>query len=183
MFQRTSIADAKKRFNEVIIIAGWVNRTRDLSQIRFIVLRDRTGEIQVVAKKKDHESLFTLDIGREDVLKVKGRTLKSKVSKDGVEFLPTSIEIINKSKQPLPLDIAQHVKAELDTRLNYRFLDFRTQKTKAIFFIQNRLLTSFREYLIKEGYIEFQPPCIIASASEGGADLFSLPFGLHHVIF
>jgi nondiscriminating aspartyl-tRNA synthetase len=65
---------------------------------------------------------------------------------------------------------------ELDTRLNYRFMDFRTPKTSAIFRIQSTLLASFRQFLADRGYVEIQPPCIIASASEGGADLFSMPY-------
>jgi aspartyl-tRNA synthetase len=68
------------------------------------------------------------------------------------------------------------VKAELETRLNYRFMDFRTPHTNAIFKIQNELLSAFREFLIDNDYIEFQPPCIIASASEGGAELFQIPY-------
>jgi aspartyl-tRNA synthetase len=68
------------------------------------------------------------------------------------------------------------VKAEIDTRLNYRFMDFRRPRTNAIFRVQNVLLTSFRRFLTDRGYLEFQPPCVIASASEGGADLFRLPY-------
>ncbi len=175
MFDRVYIEETRSRIGEHITLAGWVSRTRDLAKIRFIVLRDRTGEIQVVVKL-DQPEMFALELGREDVVKVTGRAVESGVAQAGVEFIPDEIEVVNKSKQPLPFDVAQNVKAELDTRLNYRFLDFRTPMTNAIFTIQNRLLTSFRAYLSSHRYIEFQPPCIIASASEGGADLFSLPY-------
>jgi len=100
----------------------------------------------------------------------------SNVANAGVEFIPEDIEILNKSEQPLPIDILENKKSDLDTRLNYRFLDFRSPTTNAIFTIQNTIVTAFREYLNKNGYMEFQPPCIIGSASEGGADLFAIPY-------
>ncbi|MCW4051008.1 MAG: aspartate--tRNA(Asn) ligase [Candidatus Bathyarchaeota archaeon] len=175
MFDRTYIEDAKASVGQTITLAGWVSRTRDLKKIRFIVLRDKTGDIQVVVKP-DNEQLFNLDLGREDVITVTGRAVESNVAKAGVEFQADSIEVINKSAQPLPVDIMENKKSDLDTRLNYRFLDFRAPTTNAIFRIQNALLTAFRNYLSGNGYMEFQPPCIIGSASEGGADLFSIPY-------
>ncbi len=175
MFERTLIKDSIQNLGKTVTIAGWVNRTRDLSHIRFILLRDRTGELQVVLKP-DQTDMFELPIGREDVLQITGCTVESKLANAGLEFVPENIKIINKSVQPLPFDIQENIKAELDTRLDYRFLDFRTPTTSSIFKIQNNILSSFREYLIDHDYLEFQPPCVIASASEGGADLFSLPY-------
>jgi aspartyl-tRNA synthetase len=175
MFERTYIEEALEHLGEKVTLAGWVNRTRDLSNIRFILLRDRTGEIQIVVKDDDPE-LFEISLGREDVIKVTGEVVESKVAHAGVEFIPETFEIINRANQPLPFDIHENVKIGLDTRLDYRFLDFRTPTTRAIFTIQNQILTSFRKYLTDHDYIEIQPPCIIASASEGGADLFALPY-------
>jgi len=160
---------------ERITLAGWVSRTRDLKKIRFIVLRDRTGEIQIVVKS-DAPEMFNLTLGREDVLSVTGEAVESDVAKAGVEFLPDCIEVINRSQQPLPVDILENKKSDLDTRLNWRFLDFRSPTTNAIFRVQNALVKGFRDYLTDDGYMEFQPPCIIGSASEGGADLFAIPY-------
>ncbi|MBN2335711.1 aspartate--tRNA(Asn) ligase [Candidatus Bathyarchaeota archaeon] len=175
MFERTYIDEAIHHVGETITLAGWVSRTRDLKKIRFIVLRDRTGEIQVVVKP-DNPEMFALDLGREDVLAVTGKAVESGVAKAGVEFLPESIEVVNKSQQPLPVDILENKKSDLETRLNWRFLDFRSPTTNAIFRVQNMLVTAFREHLSGGGYMEFQPPCIIGSASEGGADLFAIPY-------
>ena len=175
MFERTYIEEARHRVGERVTLAGWVSRTRDLKKIRFIVLRDRTGEIQVVVKP-DTPEMFNLSLGREDVLSVTGKAVESDVAKAGVEFLPDGIEVINRSQQPLPVDILENKKSDLDTRLNWRFLDFRSPTTNAIFRVQNALVTAFRDYLSSNGYMEFQPPCIIGSASEGGADLFAIPY-------
>lgn len=179
MFDRISIEEAKKRVGEEVTVAGWVSRIRDLAKIKFIVLRDRTGEIQITIKLEevkvgDLEEISKLM--REDVIAVIGKPVESKIAKAGIEFIPDEIEIINKSKQPLPFDISGHVKAELDTRLNHRFMDFRTPRTSAIFRIQHVLLMAFRRFLTDRGYLEIQPPCVIASASEGGAELFRIPY-------
>jgi len=175
MFERTQIGKARESLGESVTIAGWVKRTRVFRNISFVILRDVSGEIQVTVKDDGLRNVVE-DLGREDVIKVTGRTVSSEVANTGVEFIPDSIEVVNKAKQPLPFDLFGKVKAELDTRLNYRFMDFRTDHTSAIFKIQNALLTAFRGFLTDRGYLEFQPPCVIASASEGGADLFMLPY-------
>ena len=175
MFERTYIEEAKERIGERVTVAGWVTRTRILSNISFIILRDMTSDIQVTVKDDGLREVVA-GLGREDVISVTGEAASSEITHAGFEFFPENIEVLNKAEQPLPFDLFGTVKAELDTRLDYRFMDFRTPRTTAIFRIQNELLIAFRRFLSDRGYLEIQPPCIIASASEGGADLFSLPY-------
>ncbi|MCX6643169.1 MAG: aspartate--tRNA(Asn) ligase [Candidatus Bathyarchaeota archaeon] len=174
MSDRVYVEEAKQRPEETVTIAGWVSRTRDLAKIKFIIIRDITGEIQITVKDKDIYP--TEGLSREDVIKVTGKAVNSKIANAGVEFMPSKIEVVNRSKQPLPVDITEQTQSELETRLNWRFLDFRNPQTYAIFKIQSRILAAFRGYLSEKDYLELQPPCIISSASEGGADLFSLPY-------
>lgn len=173
---RAHIEEVKRRIGEVVTIAGWVSRTRDLGNLKFILLRDITGDIQITVKRESRVFLEAEDLGREDIISATGRAVKSDVAHAGVEFFPDSIEVLNRSLQPLPFDVSGHVRAEMDTRLNYRFMDFRTPHTLSIFRIQHEMLTTFRRFLTDRGYIEIQPPCIIASASEGGAELFKIPY-------
>ena len=176
--ERIPIEEAKRRIGEPVTIAGWVSRVRDKGKIRFIILRDITGEIQITVKPENaaYSGISSLDLGREDVVSVEGEAVSSEIVHAGVEFIPRSVKVLNRSKRPLPFDVSGRVKAELDTRLNYRFMDFRTPRTSAIFRVQHVLLTAFRRFLTDRGYLEIQPPCIIASASEGGAELFKLPY-------
>ena len=176
--EKTYIEEAVMRREETVTIAGWVSRIRDKGKIKFIVLRDSTGDIQITLKPGNviYEKFGSINLGREDVISVRGKVVSSEIAHAGVEFIPESIDLLNRSKQPLPFDVAGQVKAELDTRLNYRFMDFRTPRTSAIFKIQHELLASFRRFLTDRGYLEIQPPCIIASASEGGAELFKIPY-------
>jgi nondiscriminating aspartyl-tRNA synthetase len=76
MFDRTYIEKAKESLGQQVTIAGWVKRTRELRKISFIVLRDRTGEIQVTVKDGALKSIVS-DLGREDVVAVTGRAVSS----------------------------------------------------------------------------------------------------------
>ncbi|HUS78912.1 MAG TPA: aspartate--tRNA(Asn) ligase [Patescibacteria group bacterium] len=175
MFERIYIEEAKANVGKTVTLAGWVTRTRELRKISFVILRDKTGEVQVTVKDDDQKA-FVSSLGREDVVKVTGKMVESPIANAGVEFVPEALEVVSKADQPLPFDLFGRVESELETRLNYRFMDFRTPKTGAIFRIQHVLLQTFRSFLSERGYMEFQPPCVIASASEGGADLFMLPY-------
>ena len=175
---RTMIGETKEKIGEEVTLAGWVARKRPLGKILFLLLRDVSGIIQVTVKEEDTPEVWRIasDLGREDVVKVKGSAQLSKVSQAGIEFIPREIEVLNRAASPLPFDPTEMVKAELDTRLDNRFMDFRTSHTSSIFRVQGQILRSFREFLLDRGFLEIQPPCIISSASEGGAELFKIPY-------
>ena len=172
--ERTYIKDAFNKKGKVVL-HGWVHDIRDLSKIRFLVLRDVTGRIQCVGlKNKTDKKVFELigKITRESVVKITGDVKDSKQAPGGKEVLISDIEVFAEAEQPLPIDVSDHSKTELPKRLDYRFLDLHREKKQAIFKIQSTVSMAFREYFVDKGFIEFQPPSIIASASEGGTDLF-----------
>jgi len=166
-----------------VIVSGWVQDIRLIGGINFLLLRDKEGIAQITVLKKA-ASKKILDIlqktHQEDVILVKGRVVKSKIAKAGLELIPSDIEIISKAEVPLPLDPRNIVQTNLDTRLDQRFLDLRTQESQAIFRIQSQIIKAFRDFLISRNYIEIQPPVIISSASEGGAELFKIPYFEKH---
>ena len=137
------------------------------------------GIAQVTAPKTKVSAEIVKEIGtlhQEDVILVKGKVISSKIAKKGFEVIPEQLEIVNRAETPLPLDPRGVQNTLLDTRLNWRFLDFRSEESNAIFKIQSRILQTFREFFFSRNYVEIQPPVIIASASEGGAELFSLKY-------
>ena len=171
---RTYIKEAFEKKGKVELY-GWVHDIRDLSKVRFIVLKDITGRIQCVGLKgKTNDKTFNLigKITRESVLKIKGEVKDSKQAPNGKEILISDIEVVAVAGQPLPIDVSDHSKTELPKRLDYRFLDFHREKIQAIFKIQSTVSMAFRQHFIDKGFIEFQPPSIISSASEGGTELF-----------
>ena len=158
-----------------VVLKGWLHDFRLLGKVNFLILRDCSGFAQIVVKGEKFKDILK-NLHQEDVLEIKGTVKKSESEKFKFEVEAEEIKIINKSESLLPLDPREVTKANLETKLDWRFLYFRTQEGKAIFRIQTEITKSFREYFLRKGFIEMQPPIIIASASEGGAELFSLPY-------
>lgn len=176
--KRTYIKDAFAKKGEVELY-GWVHDTRDLSKVRFIVLRDISGRIQVVGiKNETNEKIFELmnEIPRESVVRIKGVLKDSKQAPGGKELNPLEIEIIAKAEHPLPIDVSDHSKTELPKRLDYRFLDLHRERAQAIFKVQNTILQAYREFMEKEGAFEAIFPSIIGASSEGGTEVYPVQY-------
>jgi aspartyl-tRNA synthetase len=162
-----------------VIIFGWVQEIRDLGGLRFVILQDKKGQIQVtihknkvpadvVEKAKSLQKQFSIGI--------KGIIKKMKNAPRGAEIIPKEMRIFSKSQQPLPLDITGRTKAEIDVRLDSRVLDLRREENQAIFRIQHTILDAIRTYLSEQGFMEIFTPRIIISATEGGAALFPVAY-------
>ena len=176
--ERTYIKDVFEKKGKVLL-KGWVHDARDLSKIRFIILRDISGIIQVTGiKGETSDKTFGImnSIPRESAIEVVGTIKDSKQAPRGKEILPSEINILAQAEHPLPIDVSDFSKTELPKRLDYRFLDFHTRRAQAIFKIQNEISNAFREHFYKKGFIEMQPPCVISAASEGGTDLFEVKY-------
>ena len=174
--ESTQIKDVK---SGKVKINAWVHDSRDLGKIRFLILKDSTGIIQVTGlKDKSSKEDFELmkKITRESAISVEGKTQKSKKAPGGIEILPEKIEILGEADQPLSIDTSDFSKTELPKRLDYRFLDFHRRKIQAIFKIQAEILNSFREYFYNKNFLEIVPPSIIGAASEGGTELFPVKY-------
>ena len=174
---RIMIKDAFNKKGKVEL-AGWVYNTRGLGKIRFLLLRDISGIIQItgIESKTKKEIFETMDkISNESVVYVKGEIKECKQAPGGKEIIPEDIQIIAKAETPV-IDVSDFSKTELPKRLDYRFLDFHRKKVQAIFKIQNEIANSFREFFYKKNFLEMQPPCIISSSSEGGTELFEVKY-------
>jgi nondiscriminating aspartyl-tRNA synthetase len=176
--QRTLIKDAFKKTNTVLL-KGWVHETRDLKKVRFLILKDSSGRIQItgINGKTNPETFELLDnLNRESVVQVTGTLKKCKQAPNGKELIPDSIEIIAEAQNPLPIDASDYSKTELPHRLDNRFLDLHSTKTQAIFKIQSTIGAEFLNYFIKKGFTYAHPPSIISSSSEGGTELFKAKY-------
>jgi len=176
--ERTYIKDAFEKKGEVEL-KGWVHDTRDLSKVRFLVLKDITGRIQCVGlKSKTEANIFELmnSINRESVVRIIGEVKESKQAPGGKEILIQELEVIAEAANPLPIDVSDHSKTELPKRIDYRFLDLHREKTQAIFKIESTMMQAYRDFMIKENAIEAVFPSIIGSSSEGGTELFKMKY-------
>jgi len=160
-------------------IIGWVHEVRDLGGLSFFLIRDRTGIIQVtIPKKKVPAEILEVarSVSRESVVRVQGRVKAIEKAPGGREIVPEVLEIISTAESPLPLDVAEKVPAELDTRLDSRFLDARKPRVRSIFVIRSAVTCAATSFLASRGCINITTPKIVAAATEGGTELFPIAY-------
>ncbi len=160
--------------NEVTRIAGFVEKVRDTKYMTFLILKDVTGEIQVSFSKEENTSLATeaakCTVG--SVVSVTGKMVKSEyVKMGGCEFLPESIHIESLAA-PSPIDET----AEIDSRLDYRWVDLRSEKNTLIFKVQSAFVEAMREFMYENKFTEIHTPKLIAAASESGSEVFEVSY-------
>ncbi|MEM1540078.1 MAG: aspartate--tRNA(Asn) ligase [Candidatus Bathyarchaeia archaeon] len=162
-----------------VILFGWVQEIRDLGGIRFIILQDREGTVQITVQRKkvSSEVLSKADaLQKRYSIGVKGIVKKTEITPRGVEVIPKEIRIFGTASPQLPIDITGKVPAKLEVRLDARALDLCREENIAIFKIQHTAVEAIRDFLFEKGFIEVHTPRIIASATEGGAALFPVDY-------
>jgi len=178
---RTYIKDLKNKIGEEVQISGWVNIRRDHGKLIFVDFRDSTGVVQMVVLP-NHEEAHQLaeKIRPEWVLEIKGKVNsrpEKMVNKDedngSLEIEVLAIDVISEVKD-LPFE--KGTKLNLDTYLDYLPLTLRIKEKKAIFKVQACIVQAFRDFLIKEDFIEIQTPKIIGADAEGGAGVFEVDY-------
>jgi len=174
--ERTHAAEAEP--GDDARIEGWVHEVRDLGGIAFVIVRDKSGKIQVKLDDSVEDELVErgTSLGRESVVAVQGTVEEEERAPTGVEVVPESIEVLNAAEPELPLDPSGKVDAELPTRLDNRTLDLRKEDVKAIFEIRGEVQDALREKFREMGATEINTPKIVATATEGGTDLFPISY-------
>jgi len=171
------IRDAKKE-RGTVRIAGWVHDFRDLGKLKFVLVRDITGIMQVTLKKGvvDDGLLEAVKLNKEDVVSFHGELKENKIAPDGVELIPKEFALLNKVERKLPVDPTGVVPSEIDTRLDYRYIDLRKKEVSLIFRTKAIAARAFRDKLTELGFLEIHPSAITGAATEGGADVFQLQY-------
>jgi len=160
-------------------ITGWVHEKRDLGGLTFCLVRDRTGIVQVTVNRKKApapvlEALASL--ARESVVRIEGAVKAIEKAPGGREIVPDRFEILAPAASPLPLDVVEKVPAELDTRLDSRFLDLRRPRVAAVFLIRSAVIGGVWDFLTSRGFVNIATPKLVAAATEGGTDLFPVAY-------
>jgi aspartyl-tRNA synthetase len=163
---------------EEVTLFGWVQEIRDLGGIRFIILQDKEGTIQVTVsrKKASNEVLSKSDVLQKRYgIGVTGSVKKTEMTPRRVEVLPKEIKIFNAAEQP-PIDVTGKTPANLEACLDARALCLCLEENVAIFKIQHTAVEAIRDFLFERGFLEVHTPRIIGSATEGGAALFKVDY-------
>ena len=167
-----------KHIGQQITISGWLHATRRLGGITFLILRDGWGMVQAVT---EDESVMTplreAEAGPESIIELSGRVVTSEQAPGGLELHAPSITIINPVKEMLPAAInKRELKANLPTLLDHAAVLNRHPKRKAIFRLAAAAMQGFRDTLRARQFSEVQTPKLVASATEGGANVFPVTY-------
>ncbi|MBR4435068.1 MAG: aspartate--tRNA(Asn) ligase [Clostridia bacterium] len=185
--QRTMIKDILSKNGAVAKVCGFVENIRDGKSMAFIVIKDITGKLQITVEKEKCPDLIdeVAKITPDSVISCTGTVAVNEYVKlGGVELLPTEI-IVESVAEALPIvrkEIPATKKKQaversfIDQRLNYRWVDLRTDENQLLFKVQSCLVNAMRQYLTDNGFIEIHSPKLIGAASESGADVFEVKY-------
>lgn len=178
--ERTLIRDAEQKVGQLIALQGFVHTVRNQKAVQFIILRDHTGLIQVVAERSEANSILNeliAQLTRESAIHVTGVVAGNPNVKLGqLELQLKTLSIGSTSDATLPIDIFGKTETDVDKRLDWRFLDLRQPENQLIFRIQTTVEMAMREFWVSNGFVEIHTPKIMGSPSEGGAELFTVEY-------
>ncbi len=155
-------------------ISGFVENLRNKRTMAFLVLRDVSGRMQVTLEKEKYPELAAIvdQLTVESCISCEGEIVENEyVKMGGREMLPTKIEIASIA-DPMPL----LKDSNIDTRLDYRWIDLRSDANQLVFKAQTCFIGAFRDFLLARGFTEIHTPKLIGAASESGADVFELKY-------
>ncbi|MFC1685857.1 aspartate--tRNA(Asn) ligase [Nanoarchaeota archaeon] len=174
---RTLVKDVKA--GKKLVLKGWVKDKRDLGKLKFLLLRDRTGTIQVTAHKNNVPKKVFDEMDKvttESAVVLSGTSKASDKAPGGIEVNPESFEILSLSEAVLPIDLSDHSKTDIAKRLDWRFLDTRRDNISKIFKVRSKIFKHTTEYFDSAGFTNINTPKTTRLGLEGGATLFNLMY-------
>ncbi len=178
--QRLHINKIKETIGQQVKIAGFVQTIRDQGSIKFLMVRDITGVIQIVVTKHKPEALSaTKTLTHESVVEIIGLAKEEKQAPGGFEIEAEKIAILSPADPELPIPIitkGQQGETEQSIRLDWRWIDLRKPQGALTFKVWTMFEAAFREYWTENGYIEIHSPKLISTASESGAEVFEVKY-------
>ncbi len=177
--KRTLINELKDNLDQEVLLKGWVQDIRNLNKIKFLILRDRTGDMQTIALKgKTEEVSFAVlgDVTNESVVEIVGTPKKNKESRWGIEVLIKKIDVVSSAATPLPIDNSDKGQTHIDKRIDHRFLDTRNLNKQAIFKVRGKIAKILTNFFDSQGFTNINTPKITTIGVESGAELFILDY-------
>lgn len=178
--QRLHINEIKEHIGKKVKIAGFVQTIRDQGSIKFLLIRDITGVIQVVVTKHSPDALaIAKTLTHESIVEIVGLAKEEKQAPGGFEIEVEKLIILSLADPELPIPIivkGQQGETEQSIRLDWRWIDLRKPQGSLTFKVWTELEAAFREFWTKNGYIEIHSPKLISTASESGAEVFEVKY-------
>jgi len=178
--KRTYLKDLKNYLGQEVIINGFIQVIRDQGGIKFLILRDITGLVQIVILKAEKE-VFDLvkDLTLESVVTIEGLVKEEKQAPGGFEVQAKKIIVLSKAEPEIPIPILEEKggdDTEVSKRLDWRWLDLRKPEKEQIFKLWTEFERGFRDYFEKNGYIQLYSPSIMGTSSESGSQVFEVKY-------
>src|SRR3984957_8474119 len=168
-----------------VVLMGWVHRRRDLGNLIFIDLRDRSGLAQIVFNKELCPAAHgrAEELRGEYVMAVRGRVERRQkanpeLASGEVEIFASELRILNTAKTP-PFVVEDEINASEETRLRYRFLDLRRPRPQRNLALRHRIVLEIRKAMDALGFYEIETPILTRSTPEGARD-YLVPSRIHH---
>ncbi|MGP4041750.1 aspartate--tRNA ligase [Gracilibacillus sp. D59] len=180
----------KDHVNQEVTLKGWVQKRRDLGEIIFIDLRDRSGVVQIVFNAENGKETHEIgdSVRSEYVIEVKGKvverdadTVNPKIDTGDIEVIVSEINVLNEAKTP-PFTLTDDIDVSEDIRLKYRYLDLRREVMQETFKLRHQATQSIREFLNSEDFLEMETPMLTKSTPEGARD-YLVPSRVHEGYF
>lgn len=182
--KRTDYCGDVTEIGKEVVVGGFVDRIRNKGGVIFIVLRDRTGVVQLLFNDETDKEIFekAASCHSEYVLMAKGvvreRESKNDKLKTGhVEVFVTDLRVLSKA-QTTPFEITSETKVNEELRLKYRYLDLRRSPLQENIIMRHRLAQVTREYFYENGFLEIETPMMMKSTPEGARD-YLIPSRIH----
>ena len=184
---RTYINEVQKEIGNTVKVQGFIENLRNSKYMAFIVLKDITGKLQITVEKEDHPDLVdTIDqLTPDSVITVTGKVVENDyVKMGGIEMIPEAIKV-ESIADALPIArkaIAATKKkkaverSSIDQRIDYRWVDLRTDENQLMFKAQSCMVNAMRKFLLDQNFIEIHTPKLIAAASESGSEVFKVDY-------
>jgi len=161
------------------LVSGWVQEIRDLGKLKFLILKDKTGIVQVAMPKGHVPEKVMEEAGKltkETAISVVGEVKEAKQAPNGFEIVPEKLEVLGHAEAPTPIDTSGKIESDLSKRLDHRFLDLRNEKGLAIFKVRSKFFKALVEFFDKEGFTNVNTPKITSAGAESGSELFPVVY-------
>ena len=174
---RIHISELPEHTSKQVTLKGFSHAIRDQGKIKFIVLRDVSGSVQVVVLKPELlDSLKHLSL--ESVIEVTGEAKAEPKSATGYEITAIKIEVLSPAEPELPIPVFNKGGEEPDqqVRLDWRFLDLRRPEKQLVYKVWTEFERALTDYCVSNNYIQIHSPKLMSSPSESGAELFEVQY-------
>lgn len=168
-----------------VTVCGWVQRQRDLGQLIFIDLRDRSGIVQLAFDETTDKEIFekAFQIRSEYVLIATGEirersSINKEIPTGEIEIVPTELKVLSVS-ETTPFEILESTNVKEELRLKYRYLDLRRPPVQNAIMFRHKVVKCARDYYDENGFVEIETPIMVKSTPEGARD-YLVPSRVHH---